>query len=457
MNAIVNPHLPLFASLPAALVFFGLLVALLKATPSTAGRLLLVTIWLRYNLSANPGLSFTRIGGLSVNAINSILIVAAALFLLSRSKFVWMAVPPVAALAGLILLSATMNGNPAMGIETTMKLAYFLVIASAFVESSEDIGYDAMLTRVLGLHLIPLGYQAITLVLGLAKRTEGDDAASYIGGYNHEAAFSIVLVTGMMVTVFNRSLSPRLKFGLVAVFTLGIILANYRTSIIAALPFLIAAVVLGLTRSFVPRQRALALGVAVALVLGAAVIAPQVAGDRFEELSQTIDDGPRLIKPANTFNRIEKQLMSARAYIWAGYFDGWADGTYRQKWVGHGQDSWEGKFPVYAHNTLVSELYELGAAGITFMIGLWAWMLITATRIEEPDRAMVVAAHVSFIVLNMATMPLWQVEGMILYGLLCGVTFALLRRRLPSEDAVPADNRDEDAGAPGYGEPAFQT
>lgn len=32
--------------------------------------------------------------------------------------------------------------------------------------------------------------------------------------------------------------------------------------------------------------------------------------------------------------------------------------------------------------------------------------------------------HIGFIMLNMATMPFWQVEGLILYGLLCGYTYS---------------------------------
>jgi hypothetical protein len=35
---------------------------------------------------------------------------------------------------------------------------------------------------------------------------------------------------------------------------------------------------------------------------------------------------------------------------------------------------------------------------------------------------MLIAAHLSFFFLNMATMPLWQIEGLILYGLLWGFT-----------------------------------
>jgi Ca2+/Na+ antiporter len=38
-------------------------------------------------------------------------------------------------------------------------------------------------------------------------------------------------------------------------------------------------------------------------------------------------------------------------------------------------------------------------------------------------RGQLVCTHIGFILLNMATMPFWQIEGLILYALLCGYTY----------------------------------
>src|SRR3546814_13456103 len=54
------------------------------------------------------------------------------------------------------------------------------------------------------------------------------------------------------------------------------------------------------------------------------------------------------------------------------------------------------------------------------------------------------AGHLSFFILNLATMPFWQVEGLALYGLLCGYTLfsarvaALSRRGAGSGSIRPA-------------------
>jgi hypothetical protein len=91
-------------------------------------------------------------------------------------------------------------------------------------------------------------------------------------------------------------------------------------------------------------------------------------------------------------------------------------------------------FKVYPHNTLVGTAYELGLVGVLGMLLLWMTMLWAAIT-AKGERLMLIAAHASFLLLNMATMPFWQVEGLGLYGFLCGYTMyragVVVRRREP--------------------------
>ena len=113
--------------------------------------------------------------------------------------------------------------------------------------------------------------------------------------------------------------------------------------------------------------------------------------------------------------------MSGRPLIWSSYIYAWADGTPLQHLFGLGPESWEGVFKVYPHNTLVATLYELGWFGVAAMIALWTVMFAAAAS-ARGDRFLLIAAHFAFFLLNMATMPFWQVEGLAFYGLLCGYT-----------------------------------
>ena len=59
---------------------------------------------------------------------------------------------------------------------------------------------------------------------------------------------------------------------------------------------------------------------------------------------------------------------------------------------------------------------------------LWGRMFRLAWSTDERTRTLLLGGHLSFLVLNLATMAHWQVEGNILYGVLCGLTIAKARQ-----------------------------
>jgi len=134
--------------------------------------------------------------------------------------------------------------------------------------------------------------------------------------------------------------------------------------------------------------------------------------------------------------------LSARAYIWSSYIYAWKAGGPIQHLFGFGPESWEGLFKVYPHNTLVGTVYELGLVGVLGMLSLWLTMLWVAMR-AKGERLMLIAAHASFLLLNMATMPFWQLEGLGLYGFLCGYTMYRARALAsPRREPIAARSAD---------------
>src|SRR3546814_17388725 len=71
-------------------------------------------------------------------------------------------------------------------------------------------------------------------------------------------------------------------------------------------------------------------------------------------------------------------------------------------------------------------------------------MAVQALKARRHERLTLSAGHWIFFILNLATMPFWQVEGLALYGLLCGYTLfsarvaALSRRGAGSGSIRPA-------------------
>jgi hypothetical protein len=157
-------------------------------------------------------------------------------------------------------------------------------------------------------------------------------------------------------------------------------------------------------------------------VVGLFGVGTMLDSSRFADLSTASEERGALIKRPELFTRDDRHLLSSRAYIWSQYYYSWVDAPARQKLLGFGPESWVGKFTVYAHNTLVSSLYEFGVLGIVATLALWLSMLGIAALAKAGPRFEMLAAHISYLTLNMATMPMWQIEGIIYYSILCGYT-----------------------------------
>jgi len=313
-----------------------------------------------------------------------------------------------------------------------------------------------MMNLLLWSAVIPLLFQILSVVFHVAKASEADGSASYIGGYNHEAAFSIVLATCFVIACFASGLNVVARGFVLLVLIAGMALANYRTSILAFAPLAFVQFNLDIIGRFRPRDRGF-VAIAILTLSGlAALAAAWVLRDRFADLVTTLSNLDDLMKPQEEFTLDERHLLSSRPYIWSGYIYGWLDGGLKNHVIGFGPDSWIGLFEVYAHNTLVSTLYEYGVIGIAAIMLLWGSMFYTAFRVRQGSRGKLLTAHLSFLILNMATMPHWMIEGDILYGVICGYTLYLYfgavpvpvaakpapiqppRPRLLSGDPVPA-------------------
>src|SRR3546814_18264760 len=75
----------------------------------------------------------------------------------------------------------------------------------------------------------------------MPKVAEDGDGLVWIGGYNHEAAFSVALLTGFMVGGFARSAPRAVRIAFLMVTFIAILLAGYRTTILALPPLALAA------------------------------------------------------------------------------------------------------------------------------------------------------------------------------------------------------------------------
>ena len=423
-----GPAFGLGLLLPVTLLLLVPLVVAARRAGSIAGAFVVVALWLRCVAGAYHLYMFQPIaGGLSGNALLSVAVTGFGhLFVVRPANLALKWLLPIYALMALTLFSAALNGDPAGGINATVKYAYMTVILLAVFQALRCDPDARFLGWAMVSFLPLLVFQALSLVLNLPKGSEEGDGLVWIGGYNHEAAFSVALMAGFLVGCLARS-APRAVQGafLIATF-FAILLAGYRTTILAFAPLALAIFLSGLTMSVRRDQRRLM--AAAAAVAGVLLVSVGVLSysDRFADLAAFLSDPAGLIKPPRDFDLIERQVMSGRPLIWSSYIYAWADAAPIQHLFGLGPESWQGVFRVYPHNTLVGTLYELGWFGVAAMISLWT-VMIAAAASARGERFKLLAAHFAFFILNMATMPFWQVEGLAFYGVLCGYTIYAAR------------------------------
>ena len=433
----VAPSLPGWLLYPSTLVLFLLLCVVLYRSRVRQEAFAIFVPWFRYVVSTYHTITFqSAFAGLTWNAFGSSGIFLLGLLVVKPRDFGLKLLLPCYFLMGVVALSGLANRDFGGTIDAIVKLGFFLVLSLSFYEALGQVGEKRATSRLLWSFGPPLLFQVLSVVFGIAKATETDGSTSYIGGYNHEAAFSIILATCLFVSAIATGLSRWLRFAILVACIAGILLANYRTTILAVAPLILAQLNSDILGRFSRRQRVI-IGIFVGFITLAMLgIVGWVLRDRFQDLATVLESGTELMKRPELYTRAEVQMLSARPYIWSYYIYGYIDGGMLQHLIGFGGNSWDGVFSKYAHNTLISSLYEYGIAGIIAFPYLWISMLFAALRVRHSARAKLVGAHLSFLLLNMATMPHWMIEGDILYGLICGYTFHCLLR--PEAATSPA-------------------
>lgn len=427
LSDLAGPSLPSWFLLPATGFFALLTLYFIFRTRGRAARFLLFACWLRYTLSSLHEFTYNdALPGVKWVALGSLAIVGAGLLLLEKRRLFAKPFFPVAIICTLMLVSATINHQIGSAIEPIVRFLVFVIIAVALWQALETNG-SAVFRRLLLVFIQPLSYQLASVLLGVAKSGELDGSVSYIGGYYHEELFSLIGATCFFVAMFTPRLGKFTRLAIAIASLSSIALANYRTTMLGVVPLAMVALFISIPRAFEPGQRAFA---KLIVVLGGIALIGATAGleqDRFSDLAD-IRHATEFIKPPEEYTNQERSALSYRPYIWSTYISAYAEGTRVEKVIGFGPDSWEGRMPNYAHNTIISFLYELGLVGMAAILLLWWSFFRLALRADQRSRALLIGGHVSFFVLNLATMAHWEIEGNILYGLLAGYTIAKARK-----------------------------
>ncbi|MBB4640204.1 hypothetical protein [Rhizorhapis suberifaciens] len=440
MNGGVASQIPSFGLHILAPVTLVLLIATIFAARkmhSWPGRFVLFALWARYLFGAYHVFMFKPLAaGLSGNAFASITFAGLGLLVIRLRHLMLTALLPIYLLISLVLLSGILNNDMTGAFGVAIKYAYLTVVIVATFEALRQDEEGKVMPWLLWAFAPLLLFQWLSLAMNMPKGSEEGTGLVWIGGFNHEAAFSLALATAFMAGCLARKLHPGLRIGFMIATLVGIFLAGYRTAIFAVGPLAFMAAWGVLTDYVKPEQRRAVGTVALVVVMAAAAAVAVAYHEKFVDLATFLSDPGSLIKQPREFTQLDRQIMSGRPLIWSQYLYAYADGTPVQHLFGFGAESWTDTFNVYPHNTLVGTLYELGMFGVGAMLILWFSMLLLAVGVRRTERMTLIAAHLSFIIMNFATMPFWQVEGLAFYGLLCGYTLFSARAAALSRGAA---------------------
>src|SRR5437879_5654592 len=178
----------------------------------------------------------------------------------------------------------------------------------------QRIGSDRLLRSFAVVFAGPIGFQWLSIPWGL-KSINDDGSTSFLGGYQHQQALSIILLTFLYVTCFSREMSVTASYARLAISMAGITLVNYRTALLAAALPAASLAVSKLLTTFVPKQRGVVLVLLGIVTVFVFVGVATLAQERFADIGTMLDKNTSLLQPPERFSKAEIRLFSGRAYL----------------------------------------------------------------------------------------------------------------------------------------------
>ncbi len=268
-------------------------------------------------------------------------------------------------------------------------------------------------------YLYPIVMLVMSLVFGVSKASEADGSTSYTGDFFHESVFSIIIYSALiffLVVCKEYKVKGHYVLLLIAVFTVFLVLVNYRTTLLAEVVLLAFTLVAYYWKGEFSWRFVIISGVC-ALAFSIVYYNYDLIVERFSDLPEVLNVFGELIASPELFTVEETKLLSGRLYIWSSYVDYVIEGSMLNQFFGYGMDSWDSVFLKYAHNTFISFYFELGLIGVSLLIWFILVQLKVTFYIYNKDlKKMFLGFFLSFLALNLSTMPLWAIEGVVIFA-----------------------------------------
>ncbi|MCQ8876509.1 O-antigen ligase family protein [Pseudoalteromonas shioyasakiensis] len=390
--------------------------------------------FVRVIFSVNHEITFQPVfAGQSLTSLSSLVTIFIVFVLINKKYLTYRAIVPYYIVMVLAVLSTVYSSEWVGGVVVLMKWSLLVVTSIAIIQLFYQFGLVNTLRPFYYLFMALLISQAFSILLGQGKDTESlnstSNAISYIAGYAHESAFSILMYNGFLISailMIKKSVKPFIPF----LFLLGLIFANYRTLLISAMIPLICTYLAYFyfgakkdTKVTVFTLAIIFIGI-VSTLFGESII------NRFGELGGAfVNVGELMTIDYSLFSVEEKRLLSSRIYLWNMYLAEFSGFSFFEQVFGAGPEAWANYFEVYAHNTFVAVLFDLGYIGlIALIIAFYCTFRMILKSNEGKLKLTMMSFLIGFFIMSNSTMPLWAVEGVHLFSFIFTVAFYLSKK-----------------------------
>lgn len=391
---------------------------------------------LRILFSVNHEISFKPIfAGQSLTSLASMFTIFLVFIFIDKKYLKYKSLFPYYLVVFFAVLSALYSGELMGGAVVIMKWLLLIVTSIALIELFYKYGLTKTLKPFYYIFIALLVSQLVSVFLGQGKDTESlsstSNSISYIAGYAHESAFSILMYTGFLISailMLQKSVKPIVPF----LFIIGLVFANYRTLLISSLIPLVAIYLAHLYMGAKKDTKLLVVSSSVVVIFGFITLFGGSIVERFGELGGAITSlGELMSIDYSLFTDEERRLLSTRLYLWNMYLTEFSSFTPLKMLFGAGPEAWSNFFEVYAHNTFVAVLYDLGIIGFIALTAVFYGTLSIILKIQDKKFKVVsLGLFVGFLVMSNSTMPLWAVEGIHLYSFVFTISFYLSKQKI---------------------------
>jgi len=385
----------------------------------------LLAIWSRYLLAGlHPHTYPSFVAGFSLMALHSLLIVAAGFLLVPPRLYFRPFLIVFYILLFLIVFTGVIHGVLMGMVDSLTRWFFFLVVALLLFRAMSKFGVQPILRAILIIAVTPLALQFIGVGLGV-RTPDQDGNWAYIAGYFHGGLFSQMLMTCLFVAILIQWRRSWIPLVFVVLCALGVVLANYRTSVLASSP----AVIMHIGTMMAQGTSAILRPVIVLMVVGGiAALTAVFAGslpERFNDVPQVLRIWDTLIKPPHEYTQEEHDLFTGRVVLWATYVYAWINGDTINHFFGFGPGGGEEIMSKHPHNDLVSFLYEFGLTGVLVFFTVFISQALVALQVKDFILTLrLLACLAGYFIINMATSGMNGIEALILFAVLSATIWA---------------------------------